>query len=462
MAVYSAQVEQWRQLVSKYFQPEDVDKALYVINGESGGNPSIAGDGGNSIGLFQMNMGGGLGTGSNAKQLSDPEYNIKLAAQAVYGGSGWKPWGEGSTYQGKPFGALGNNPYGGPVNGRANVGASVKPLGTKPTVLGQTAPKPASGSIAKAISRTGAVLGAKKIGSQATNATHTVRGMTSKPYVPTGDYASDIGYYSDAADDAYRELQKYQSSFDGILQFDEEGGVVYKYDPNVLDKDGNVAGGLIPDPVGTKLLAKAQFNEQAVDRLLAKKKAGLVDTGEGAAAAYLANEKEKRASASVDYEDYKRRISDLVAIEDIPIARAANAAALIKATNNSEHTSRTGWGTAGQAQRTDLGPIAASMRSALPAEAPKPYSVGAAAAALNTPAPPQMPPPREPDDILAEYHGGAAGGRGVIEGLDAGLPTTQTGLSNIPEQVGAGGPIPQYVPPIKPKAKFYVRGVPIY
>src|SRR3990167_383514 len=109
---YPANAERYRSLVEKYFKPEDVDKALYVINIESGGNPDIAGDGGHSIGLFQHND-NGLASGRSLEALKDPESNIKLAAEAVYGSQGWKPWGEGATYKGAPFGALGNHPYGG-------------------------------------------------------------------------------------------------------------------------------------------------------------------------------------------------------------------------------------------------------------------------------------------------------------------------------------------------------------
>lgn len=106
---YSPAVEKRRPLVEKYFKPEDVEKALRVIQGESGGNEKASGDGGHSIGLFQLNDAGGLGTGMSVEERQDPETNIKVAAQAVYGGSGWKPWGEGATYNGKPFGALGLN-----------------------------------------------------------------------------------------------------------------------------------------------------------------------------------------------------------------------------------------------------------------------------------------------------------------------------------------------------------------
>ncbi len=73
-------------------------------------DPDVPGDGGHSIGLFQHND-GGLASGRSLEALQDPAANVRLAAQAVYGGQGWRPWGEGATYQGQAFGALGRNPY---------------------------------------------------------------------------------------------------------------------------------------------------------------------------------------------------------------------------------------------------------------------------------------------------------------------------------------------------------------
>lgn len=131
---YAPEVERWRPLVQKYFRPEDVDKALYVIAYESSGNPSIkAGGNEDSYGLFQLNS-GGLGAGMSVQARQDPETNVRVAAQAVYGGSGWSPWGEGTEVYDYPydpktgkgrFGALGNHPYGGgsgaPQTGRSAV-----------------------------------------------------------------------------------------------------------------------------------------------------------------------------------------------------------------------------------------------------------------------------------------------------------------------------------------------------
>lgn len=112
MAVYSPQVERWRPLVEKYFPPELVDKALYVIQGESGGNPVIRGDGGVAIGLFQIQDNRNFAGRPSAEQLEDPEFNIRYAAQQLGAANNkWTDWGEGSTYNGQPFGALGHNPY---------------------------------------------------------------------------------------------------------------------------------------------------------------------------------------------------------------------------------------------------------------------------------------------------------------------------------------------------------------
>jgi hypothetical protein len=48
---------------------------------ESQFNPGAVGDNGNSIGLFQCNMKGGLGRGHSRTQLMDPEYNTLVLAQ---------------------------------------------------------------------------------------------------------------------------------------------------------------------------------------------------------------------------------------------------------------------------------------------------------------------------------------------------------------------------------------------
>ena len=106
-------VERWRTLVAKYFPPELVDKALYVIQHESNeGDSSAVGDNGVAIGLFQIQSSERFPGRPTKDQLLDPEFNIKYAAQNLGAASGkWTDWGEGATYQGSKFGALGNNPF---------------------------------------------------------------------------------------------------------------------------------------------------------------------------------------------------------------------------------------------------------------------------------------------------------------------------------------------------------------
>ena len=372
---YPAAVEKWRSLIEKYFKPEDVDKALYVINGESGGNPLASGDGGNSIGLFQMNMGGGLGTGSSPEQLQDPEYNIKLAAQAVYGGSGWGPWGEGRTYQGKPFGALGNNPYKSePLNARTPVGGAIRPV----TPEGDT----------------GGTTGGD------TKPPYTIGGG----YSPTGDYETDANAYWEAAQKAYGELADYQSSSTDIIVPDENEGAVYKWDPSVIDpKTGEEVGGLVLDEVGTRILQRALLNTQQLDRLYAAKKAGLVGSGENSAAAFVAAEKEKAADAASDYEDYVRRIGDLTAIEDIPASRAAQFASTMATINKNKtpYTISGGMGMSGRPEMTDLSPFINSMRNAIPKQAPAPYDIPPEVFDMTKIDPTKIPA-RPPEEILGE------------------------------------------------------------
>ena len=113
--------------MAKYFPPELVDKALWVIQHESGGNPGAVGDGGAARGLFQIQDKRNFASRPDAAYLDNPENNIKYAAQVLGAAKGkWSDWGEGSTYQGKKFGALGNHPYpGGAVNGRASIADSL-------------------------------------------------------------------------------------------------------------------------------------------------------------------------------------------------------------------------------------------------------------------------------------------------------------------------------------------------
>lgn len=114
---YPPDVERWRPLVAKYFRAADVNKALWVIQYESGGQPDAKGDfdGQRGIyaarGLFQIQSSANFPDRPAAEWLDVPENNIAYAARMVGDGSGWSHWGENNLYQGKVFGALGNHPY---------------------------------------------------------------------------------------------------------------------------------------------------------------------------------------------------------------------------------------------------------------------------------------------------------------------------------------------------------------
>lgn len=108
MATYTR--DQLLPYIRKYFGTGEEDKWLYLINGESGYRDDAVGDGGAAYGLFQSQHNPGQTLDSqfaDAKRLYD--------ADKRNGGTGFGDWGEGRLFQGKPFGALGNNPYGGTV-----------------------------------------------------------------------------------------------------------------------------------------------------------------------------------------------------------------------------------------------------------------------------------------------------------------------------------------------------------
>lgn len=85
-------VEQWRALVSVYFEPEAVDRALCLMSYESGGNPDAKNPRSSARGLFQI-----LGSlwaphfGVSPEDLYEPELNVRLAAE-IFRLQGWEAW----------------------------------------------------------------------------------------------------------------------------------------------------------------------------------------------------------------------------------------------------------------------------------------------------------------------------------------------------------------------------------
>lgn len=81
-------VEQWRGLVAGYFS--DVDRALCLMEHESGGNPNATSHAG-ARGLLQVMPFWAEHLGLSPDALYDPATNIEVA-RYVYGQQGWWAW----------------------------------------------------------------------------------------------------------------------------------------------------------------------------------------------------------------------------------------------------------------------------------------------------------------------------------------------------------------------------------
>lgn len=98
--VFPDGVEKWRGLVARYFRPEDVNRALWVMDKESGGNPQAVNQASGASGLFQHlrtywdGRSGAAGWGTSS--IYSPEANIAVAAALLYGNAGgtggWQHW----------------------------------------------------------------------------------------------------------------------------------------------------------------------------------------------------------------------------------------------------------------------------------------------------------------------------------------------------------------------------------
>lgn len=345
-----------RRLATKYF-PGLEDKVLYLINGESGGNPEILGDGGAAFGLFQ----------SHYMKNPDPEAQFQDArrlydADVANGGTGFGDWGEGRLYQGKPFGALGNHPYPGGtgVSGRAPTGEGITvPIANKPKGTDDqgrwTIPDWGKGAM-------------------------TGQNPYIPGYQPTGNFDSDVKGYWANAEKAWNELSQYQLSSGDVLIIDEDKGMVFKYKGEGLE--GPI---LEPDLAGSKILQRALSSQDALDRLYAGKQAGLFESGNDAAQAYLAAEKDKASEAARQYQDYTTRIQDIIALEDVPKQRQLSLANALNAANNANSSKASTYGSqmfVKGNQTTDVQPFADAIKSTLPGQAPSPYNINSDA--LNT------------------------------------------------------------------------------
>lgn len=100
---WTGSVEQWRELVAKYFPPQRVDEALRVMSCESRGNPDAKNPSSSATGLFQFLDGtwawASVSAGWGGYSRLDPEANIAVAAWLVdysirtnHPGGAWGHW----------------------------------------------------------------------------------------------------------------------------------------------------------------------------------------------------------------------------------------------------------------------------------------------------------------------------------------------------------------------------------
>lgn len=290
-------VEQWRPLVAKYFPAHLVDKALWVIQYESGGNPSAVGDGGAARGLFQIQDNRNFSSRPDAAFLDNPENNIAYAANQLGGASGnFAAWGENNLYNGKPFGALGNHPFPGSTEAPAPPDTG-RPLVTQ---LGSKE-QPLDPAIQRWLDAN------KPPNPQPAGTRVTDR---SGREVVSGTPSEQAQQLMTKAEQAWQALDDYLIGQSTALFVDAEGGVV-------LDEFDN------PDQRGTQLLREALSYQDQLQRLIDYRDAGLIQFAEDNAGAALNAAQAEADEATRAYEDYSRRIGDIFAIESAEGDRAS-------------------------------------------------------------------------------------------------------------------------------------------
>lgn len=84
--------ETWRPLVSEYWPADTIDRAICVIEWESGGNPDAKNPDSSARGLFQIMASVWAPTfGVSYDDLYDPDLNTRLAYR-IYQIQGWGAW----------------------------------------------------------------------------------------------------------------------------------------------------------------------------------------------------------------------------------------------------------------------------------------------------------------------------------------------------------------------------------
>lgn len=405
-----------RALAAKYF-PGLEDKILYLINGESGGNAQAVGDGGAAYGLFQSHY---IKPGTSVEdQFKDARrlYDARVRA----GGSGFEDWGENNLFEGKKFGALGNNPYPGDSNEGRTIAGPYNPRGhvDQDWHYGDSPGKPKVSAPAKLpnVVRPGDAdsgLGGTAAGYR-NSAEQPKKKQIVAPrppaYVATGRYDDDMNGYSAAEQTALDKLDGIQDriirvnangtaeAFKGFIATD---GNFYE-DPSEMpdgvspdvDSQGQPKEVWVLDPEASQYARDADSAHKAQLRLDARRKAGLLQSTDDAAKAYVAA---GTAEATGKYNDYTTRMKDLVALEDLPTARAMSLGNALDAANKANSARENPYGQKLSIKApayTDMSPFAAAIKSTIPATAPQPFTDYPANKRPSMPPPGkvQLPPP---------------------------------------------------------------------
>lgn len=93
---WSGDTQDWLPLVEAFFAPEDIARAMEVIDCESGGDPNAKNRYSSASGLFQ-HLGRFWGeradlAGYSGSDIFDPLANVAVASWLVYDGGGWGHW----------------------------------------------------------------------------------------------------------------------------------------------------------------------------------------------------------------------------------------------------------------------------------------------------------------------------------------------------------------------------------
>jgi len=93
-----AEADIWRPLVGVYFDADDVDRVMCLMDAESGGNPNARNETSGAAGLMQVLPSWAEVFGYEVDDLYDPGVNLWIASQLQerYGWFAWSPFQRGS------------------------------------------------------------------------------------------------------------------------------------------------------------------------------------------------------------------------------------------------------------------------------------------------------------------------------------------------------------------------------